>query len=255
MWSVIRLDHFRGFGAAWHVPAGLAVEMQGLGSGSRVRAADFFQAVQKRIRGHAFHRRGFLGSVTPDVYALRDQFHLSGMRVLQFAFDGHSDNPHLPQNYSISSVAYTGTHDNPTTLGWFEDLLHDQQGNVREYLRGQGTKSGEVSRALMELACNPVFRNRFELALAPLQDLLTRPRQRSSNGNVPGRPEGNWRWRCTEDMVSDPAFAWLRDLTKDANRSRVLIITPNVNTLEAARCEELNALTGICLRATNEVRG
>jgi 4-alpha-glucanotransferase len=222
--DVIRLDHFRGFAAAWHVPVGAANARSGQwfpGPG-----ADFFHAVQRGLGAMPFIAED-LGSTTPDVYALRDQFHLPGMRVLQFAFDGHSDNPHLPQNYSTSSVAYTGTHDNPTTRGWFEDLPHDQQENVWKYLRGQGTKSGEVSRALMELAWSSVA----ALAMAPLQDLLNLGRE--ARMNIPGRPEGNWRWRCMDDMLSDPAFAWLRDLTKDANRSRVLI-PPNVNALEAA---------------------
>ena len=222
--DVIRLDHFRGFAATWNVPVGAANAISGQwvpGPG-----ADFFHAVQRELGAMPFIAED-LGSTTPDVYALRDEFHLPGMRVLQFAFDGHSDNPHLPQNYSSSSVAYTGTHDNPTTRGWFEDLRHDQQESVWNYLRMQGAKSGGASHALMELAWSSVA----ALAMAPLQDLLNLGAE--ARINVPGRPEGNWRWRCTEDMLSDPAFVWLRDLTKDAHRSRVLI-TPNVNTLEAA---------------------
>jgi 4-alpha-glucanotransferase len=76
-----------------------------------------------------------LGRITPDVYGLRDQFSLPGMRVLQFAFDDHADNPHLPENYVADTVVYTGTHDNPTTRGWYEDLPDDQRWNLWNYLK------------------------------------------------------------------------------------------------------------------------
>jgi 4-alpha-glucanotransferase len=222
--DMIRLDHFRGFAAAWHVPAGAANARSGQwvpGPGAK-----FFQAVQKELGAVPFIAED-LGSITRDVYALRDQFHLPGMRVLQFAFDGRLDNPHLPHNYSTNSVAYTGTHDNPTTRAWFEDLPRDQQENIFKYLRAEGAKSGEAAHALMELVWSSVA----AIAMAPLQDLLNLGRE--ARMNVPGLAEGNWRWRCTEEMLSDTAFVWLRDLTNNANRSRV-VTTPNANTLEAA---------------------
>src|SRR5262249_59740930 len=83
--------------------------------------ATLFSALQKELGGLPLIAED-LGLITPDVHALRDQFHLPGTRVLQFAFDGHTDNPHLPDNYVANTVAYTGTHDNPTTRGWYEEL-------------------------------------------------------------------------------------------------------------------------------------
>jgi 4-alpha-glucanotransferase len=222
--DIIRLDHFRGFAAAWHVPAGAANARSGQwvpGPGAK-----FFQAVQKEL-GAVPCIAEDLGSITRDVYALRDQFHLPGMRVLQFAFDGRPDNPHLPENYSTNSVAYTGTHDNPTSRAWFEDLPNDLRENVRKYLKAQGAKSDEAAHALMELAWSSVA----AIAMAPLQDLLNLGRE--ARMNVPGTAEGNWRWRCTDEMLSDTAFAWLRDLTNNVKRSAVLT-TPRANTLEAA---------------------
>jgi 4-alpha-glucanotransferase len=222
--DMIRLDHFRGFAAAWHVPAG-AVNAR---SGQWVPGpgAKFFQAVQKELGAVPFIAED-LGSITRDVYALRDQFHLPGMRVLQFAFDGRPDNPHLPGNYSTNSVAYTGTHDNPTSRAWFEDLPNDLRENVRKYLKAEGAKSDEAAHALMELAWSSVA----AIAMAPLQDLLNLGKE--ARMNVPGTAEGNWRWRCTEDMLSDPAFVWLRDLTNNTKRSAVLT-APSTNALEAA---------------------
>jgi len=208
--DVIRLDHFRAFAAAWHVSAGAPTAQSGEwvpGPG-----ADFFQAVQRELGGLPFIVED-LGLITPDVYALRDQFHLPGTRVLQFAFDGHSDNPYLPDNYITNTVVYTGTHDNPTSLGWFEELPDDQQRNVWKYIKQFHSGSGEAAPALMGLAWSSVA----ALAMAPLQDLLNLGNE--ARMNVPGRADGNWRWRSTDKMLSDAAFEWLRDLTRNSNRS------------------------------------
>jgi len=138
------------------------------------------------------------------------------MRVLQFAFDGHPDNPYLPGNYTTNSVVYTGTHDNPTTRGWFEDLPDEQRQNLWRYLKRQQATSREAAPALMELA----WSSAAVLAMAPLQDLLNLGKE--ARMNVPGRADGNWRWRCTQEMLSDPAFNWLRDLTEVSGRMRAL---------------------------------
>jgi 4-alpha-glucanotransferase len=219
--DVIRLDHFRAFVAAWHVPAGELTAQSGKwvpGPG-----ADFLQAVERELGGLPFIAED-LGMITSDVYVLRDQFQLPGMRVLQFAFDGHSDNPYLPSNYVSNTVVYTGTHDNPTTRGWFEDLSSDQQENIWKYLLGCGTKSREAARALMELA----WSSAAALAVAPLQDLLNLGNE--ARMNVPGHAEGNWRWRSTQEMLSDSAFEWLLDVTKTWNRLR---IARTLKTVEA----------------------
>jgi 4-alpha-glucanotransferase len=222
--DVIRLDHFRGFAAAWHIPAGAPTAQSGKwvpGPG-----ADFFPAVQKELGALPFLVED-LGLITADVYALRDQFHLPGTRVLQFAFDGHLDNPYLPDNYVTNAVVYTGTHDNPTTRGWFEELPDHQRQNLWKYLRRPAGDSGEAAPALMRVAWSSVA----ALAMAPLQDLLNLGRE--ARMNVPGRAEGNWRWRCTEDMLSDPAFEWLRDLTKNSNRSGAVLSPHTGKMLEA----------------------
>ena len=109
-----------------------------------------------------------LGLITPEVEALRQKLGFPGMAVLQFAFDGSSDNPHLPQNYEQNTVVYTGTHDNPPTRAWFEQLADQQKQNVSAYLGRSSLDSGEVTAALIELAWSSVA----ALAIAPLQDLL-----------------------------------------------------------------------------------
>jgi 4-alpha-glucanotransferase len=220
--DVIRLDHFRAFAAAWHVPAGASTAESGKwmpGPGT-----EFFRVAEGELGALPFIAED-LGLITPDVYALRDQFHLPGMRVLQFAFDGHSDNPYLPGNYVTNTVVYTGTHDNPTTRGWFEDLPEDQRQNLWTYLKRSPGTSGEAAPALMGLA----WSSPAALAMAPLQDLLNLGKE--ARMNVPGRAEGNWRWRLTEEMLSDPAFEWLRDLTKTSNRLAAVTTLTKTETL------------------------
>lgn len=207
--DVIRLDHFRGFAAAWHVPAGAQTAQ----SGKWVPGpeADFFRAVQRELNALPFIAED-LGTITNDVYAIRDGFQLPGMRILQFAFDGNPANPYLPDNYVSNTVAYTGTHDNPPTRGWFEALPAGPRQIVwRDLKRNEGVVS-DVAPALMEAA----WTSQAALAMAPFQDLLNLGNE--ARMNVPGRPDGNWRWRCTKEMVSSPAFEWLRGLTKSANR-------------------------------------
>jgi 4-alpha-glucanotransferase len=210
--DAIRLDHFRAFAAAWHVPAGAPTAQAGQwipGPG-----AEFFSAVQKELGGLPFIAED-LGVITPDVSALRDQVHIPGMRLLQFAFDGDPENPYLPHHYVPNAVAYTGTHDNNTTRGWFEDLTDQQRQRVWKYLNRPEGDSREVAPALMEM----LWSSAAALAMAPLQDLLNLGSD--ARMNVPGRAEGNWRWRCSEDMLSAPAFERLRDLTKTSNRWRL----------------------------------
>jgi 4-alpha-glucanotransferase len=137
---------------------------------------------------------------------------MPGTRVLQFAFDGDPDNVFLPENYVSNTVVYTGTHDNPPTRNWFEELPDDQQQNVWKYLKRPAGDSHMVVPALMESAWSSVA----ALSVAPLQDLLNLGKE--GRMNVPGSPDGNWRWRSTDQMFSDQSFEWLRDLTKKSNR-------------------------------------
>ena len=207
--DVIRLDHFRAFAAAWHIPAEASTARGGQWVGGP--GAEFFESVEKGLGALPFIAED-LGLITPDVTALRDQFHLPGMRVLQFAFDGNSDNPYLPRNYVPNTVVYTGTHDNATTRGWYEALSADEQQNLWRYLGRSGDAASEVAPAMMRAA----WESAAALAIAPLQDILNLGDD--ARMNVPGRAEGNWRWRCTDEMLSTRAFESLRDLTNASGR-------------------------------------
>jgi 4-alpha-glucanotransferase len=208
--DAIRLDHFRGFAAAWHVPAGSPTAQ----SGQWVQGPgiQFFEAVSNELGQLPFIVED-LGIITPDVRALRDQFQLPGTRVLQFAFDGNSDNPYLPHNFVSNTVVYTGTHDNPPTREWYEELPEYQRQNFWSYLKRAPGGSSEAAPALIDLAWSSIA----ALAIAPLQDL--RSLGAESRMNVPGRASGNWRWRSQEDMLADKAFDWLQELTETSKRS------------------------------------
>ena len=211
--DLIRLDHFRGFAAAWHVPGGASTARSG--QWEQGPGAGFFQAVRREL-GHLPFIAEDLGLITPDVESLRDQFEVPGTRVLQFAFDGHADNPYLPHNFVFNTVAYTGTHDNATTRQWYEELPDPQRQNLWGYLNRAPGASAEAASALMGLAWSSVA----ALTIAPLQDVLNLGS--AARMNVPGRAEGNWRWRFCENMLSLPAFEWLQDLTERSTRSNGL---------------------------------
>jgi 4-alpha-glucanotransferase len=210
--DVIRLDHFRGFAAAWHVPKGARNARQGQwvpGPGS-----DFFRAANQELGGLPFVAED-LGLITPDVVELRDSQNLPGMRVLQFGFDGNPKNPHLPNTYVHNAVVYTGTHDNNTTRGWYEALPESQTQTFWTYLRRPPGESRDAAPEMMRLA----WSSPAALAIAPLQDVLNLGA--SARMNTPGQAVGNWRWRLTDDPLSPAAFDWLGNLTKETNRSAV----------------------------------
>lgn len=210
--DVVRIDHFRAFSAAWQVQAGASTAKPGewvLGPG-----VDFFREVKKALGGLPFICED-LGLITPDVYVLRNRFNMPGMRVLQFAFDGRPENPHLPHNYDSNTVVYTGTHDNPTTRAWYENLPDYQRQNMWNCLRLSAGDSREAAPALMQLA----WSSPAALAIAPLQDLLNLGED--ARMNVPGLAGDNWRWRCTEELLSPEVFRCLRHLTESSGRLAV----------------------------------
>jgi 4-alpha-glucanotransferase len=207
--DAVRLDHFRGFAAAWHIPAGAPTAQWGRwlpGPGAR-----FFSAVDRALGGLPFIAED-LGIITPDVSALRDEFQIPGTRVLQFAFDGQSDNPYLPGNYVRNTVVYTGTHDNPTTRGWYEGLPDAERSNLWRYLKRTAGSSAEAAPALLGLA----WSSAAALAIAPLQDILNLGKE--ARMNQPGSAVGNWRWRVTDEQLSAHALESLRDLTLSSAR-------------------------------------
>jgi 4-alpha-glucanotransferase len=185
----VRLDHFRGFEAYWEVPAKDTTAMNGKwvpGPG-----ADFFDAAVKRF-GELPLIAEDLGLITPPVHALRLQFGWPGMRVLQFAFGGAVEDRFLPHFYDRNTVAYTGTHDNDCTMGWYAHLTDAERNFFHRYT---GSNGEEPSWDLLRVAWSSVA----DLAIAPLQDVLELGSE--ARMNYPGQPAGNWDWRVLPELA------------------------------------------------------
>ena len=183
----IRLDHFRGFAAAWHVPAEDTTALNGVWvDGPRAR---FFHAVHKALGSLPLIAED-LGLITKDVHELRTAFNLPGMRVLHFML-GEASNPYWPHNYEPNTVVYTGTHDNDTTNGWYHGLNWNDRQKINDYL---GHGMGQPNEEMIRLAWASVA----VLAVAPLQDVLGLGGE--ARMNVPGIPRGNWQWRVRADQ-------------------------------------------------------
>jgi 4-alpha-glucanotransferase len=208
--DAVRIDHFRGFEAAWQVPAGAATAEPGQwvpGPG-----ADFFDKVGQAL-GQLPLLAEDLGVITPAVTSLREQFHLPGMRVLQFGFNGDPNNPHLPHHCVHNGVVYTGTHDNDTARGWYDALPEPERRHLWNYLQRPPGQAHEVAWELIRLA----WSSAAALAITPFQDLFGLGS--AARMNIPGQPEGQWHWRCLQDDAwNGPAFQWLYELTQTSGR-------------------------------------
>jgi 4-alpha-glucanotransferase len=200
--DLVRIDHFRGFAAAWHVPAHQPTAMHGRWVMAPGR--ELFTAARKALGSLPFIAED-LGLITPDVDALRRELNLPGMRVLQFAFGGSPRDQFLPHNYERNTVVYTGTHDNDTTVGWYRSLDRRTKQTVARYVPG-GPR--DIATELTRHAWASVA----DLAVVPLQDVLALDSK--ARMNTPGRPTGNWGWRATPQMVTGRQFDHLADLTE-----------------------------------------
>lgn len=205
--DLIRLDHFRGFAAYWEIPAGMPTAETGRwvpGPG-----AEFLRAARDALSGLPLIAED-LGIITPDVEALRDEFGLPGMRILQFAFGGAVENRFLPHNYERNAVVYTGTHDNDTTRGWYGGLTEPERHFLRTYI---ARDAHDIAWDLIRLASMSVA----DLAIVPLQDILDLGSL--ARMNLPGTPSGNWAWRFREGMFHPGVVARLGELTELYGRS------------------------------------
>ena len=205
MVDVVRLDHFRGFAGYWEVPAKELTAVNGRwvpGPG-----ADIFERLKDELGGLPIIAED-LGEITPDVFELRDQFNLPGMKIFQFAFSDEN-NPFLPHHYPENCVAYTGTRDNDTARGWYESASEYEKDFARRYLSVDGSDfAWDLIRSL--------WHSRANFVLAPMQDLLSLGTE--ARMNYPGRLGGNWGWRMKEDEMSDALLGKLKKINERAGR-------------------------------------
>jgi 4-alpha-glucanotransferase len=198
LFDMVRIDHFRGFEACWAIPAHCETAIEG--EWVKVPGHALLETLQQSGINMPLVAED-LGIITEEVTALRERFGLPGMKILQFAFDSGPDNAYLPHNHVENCVVYTGTHDNNTTLGWFQEIPEHVRQYVCEYLQAP---ADEMPWALVEAA----FKSRARWAIVPMQDVLAL--DGNHRMNVPGVQTGNWRWRFDWPQLSPGVSEKLR---------------------------------------------
>lgn len=202
--DILRIDHFRGFEAYWSVSYGEETAVNG--QWFKAPGTELFLAVQNALGNDLPIIAEDLGVITPEVEALRDQFHFPGMKVLQFAFDSLNEGSFLPHRFTTPNcVCYTGTHDNDTTLGWFQTLSPECQKKVMDYTctkETQDINNGLIRACLGSIAAYAIF---------PLQDLLSLGSP--ARMNFPGIAAGNWSFRYTKEQLTTKLSEHLKELT------------------------------------------
>ncbi|MDD5382897.1 MAG: 4-alpha-glucanotransferase [Candidatus Margulisbacteria bacterium] len=208
--DILRLDHFRGFVAYWEVPVAEKTAVRG--HWEKAPAEEFFATLKKHIPNLPLIAED-LGLITKDVKDVMKQFDFPGMRVLQFAFyEDKPDHPYLPQNYIENCVVYTGTHDNNTTKGWFENETNGRDRERISHCLGHGAAVDNIHWELVTLAMKSIAK----MAVFPMQDILGLGAE--ARMNVPGVPGGNWEWRLLPSQLSSQLIEKLLGLTKSSSR-------------------------------------
>ena len=206
----LRVDHFRGLQACWEIPAGAATAQEG--SWVRGPGPALLSPLAARFPSLPLIAED-LGTITPDVRDLMAMFSIPGMRVLQFGFDGDPKNPHAPAAISEDVVLYTGTHDNNTVRGWFEnEASREDKRRLSQYL-GREVPAANVHLEVIRLAMMSVANT----AIIPMQDILGLGGE--ARMNKPAKKPGNWRWRLKQDQLTDSIKMQLREMTEIYGRA------------------------------------
>lgn len=208
--DLLRLDHFRAFSSYWAVPAKETTAING--EWKLAPGEELFELLTKKLGKLPFVAED-LGDIDEKVYALRDKFNLPGMRVLQFAFgDEAGTSPHIPHNYTINSIAYTGTHDNNTTKGWYR--TEADKATLKRIKSYTGTKVTEKKIAILFI--REIMASVAKIAIIPMQDLLEL--DENCRMNVPGEAEENWQWRMENKDFDPTIIKRLKKVTQLYNR-------------------------------------
>ncbi len=212
--DLLRVDHFRGFESCWTIPADDPTAINGCWESSP--GWELFEALRLEFPEAPIVAED-LGVITPEVDALRDGFGFPGMKILQFAFDSGAANPYLPHNHRRNCVVYTGTHDNATTLGWWQNLDDQRRQEVADYL---GIAQPAMPAALIRCAMTSVAR----LCIFPCQDLLGLGED--ARFNLPGEATNNWAWRLQMGQLTSELARQLRRQTARYGRVPVVASVP-----------------------------
>ena len=192
LFDLVRIDHFRGLEAVWVIPADCDTAVDG--EWQKVPGEELLQHLKQEMGELAIVAED-LGIITPEVNEMRLKYQLPGMSVLQFSFDEFSDNPHKPENVTYDRIVYTGTHDNDTTLGWF----NSQKEGVQHYIMNKlGINDpAQVTDSMIDAALNCAG----QLVIIPFQDLLHLGSE--ARMNIPGISENNWTWKFQWEQIPE----------------------------------------------------
>lgn len=208
--DLLRIDHFRALAAYWEVPAGEPTARNG--TWKKGPGMDFFRTLKAQLGTLPFVAED-LGDDMDDVYALRDEAGLPGMKVLQFAFGSYvAQSVDAPHNYNRNCCVYTGTHDNNTAVGWYHDETGRADHKRLEKYAGTRVTAGNIHRVLARMAYASVA----DTAVIPMQDLLGSGAE--TRMNTPGTAEGNWRWRLHPGDLNDRLRRQMRSWARMYNR-------------------------------------
>ena len=206
----LRIDHFRGFEAYWSVPADEETAVNGKwkkGPGKKL-----FEAIQKELGEDLPIWAEDLGVITPEVEELRDEFSFPGMKILQFAFEGLDESDYHPHNLTTTNcICYTGTHDNDTTTGWYQNLPEPQKDKIRRYCNCDG---GIISLDFIRMCMGSIAK----YAIFPIQDLFMQ--DSSCRMNTPGSAFANWAYRYEASALTQDRVDWLKSTTELFGRGR-----------------------------------
>ncbi len=206
LYDIMRLDHFRGFEAYWAIPADEQTAING--AWIKAPGLELFHALEAALGPLPLVAED-LGLITAEVDALRIELGLAGMKVLQFGFSDKGAHIHLPQNFTPATVAYTGTHDNDTTQGWWGSLGKTEQKAVETLV---GPVADRPVWPLIRAAESSVA----EVAIVPAQDVLELGSE--ARMNTPAVPAGNWSWRAPEGCWTEELATRLADLAEVTDR-------------------------------------
>lgn len=204
--DIVRVDHFRGFEAFWAIPYGSPNAING--EWRKAPGFELFNAVERYL-GKLPMIAEDLGVITPEVENLRDSFNFPGMKIVQFAFTNTAKDPFLPHNYKKNCVVYPGTHDNDTCLGWYNTCPEKEK---EYFLRYSDSDQVNIHWDFIRLAISSVA----DMSIYALQDLMGLDTE--SRMNMPSKPDGNWEWRFTNEMITDEMKKKLLEMTTDYGR-------------------------------------
>lgn len=209
LYDVVRIDHFRGFDEYYAIPYG--DKTAEFGKWEKGPGFELFQTMKKKLGDKRVIAED-LGFLTPSVIELVHKTGYPGMKILQFAFDSREDSDYLPHNYDKNCVVYTGTHDNDTTLGWYETFAKEDQAFAKKYLNIK-CKAGDERKDRIEMEfVRSALASVADTAIIPMQDYLGLGSE--ARINTPSTLGNNWKWRMRADAFTDELAEEMLDLTK-----------------------------------------